>query len=255
LRRIPGILFAGVLFAQQEPSAKQLLDPSWINEGRRQYRLACGGCHGINGEGGRGPNLADGAMVRRAKNDRLFYSVRNGVAGTDMPGFPWEGEKVWQMVAFVRSLSAPAQFATLPGNAEAGAALFHGKGGCTGCHMIRGAGGFTGPDLTDAGATRTAKQLRESITNPNDRIAEGFESVSVIQADGSPLRGVAKNKNNYSIQLLEDRGKLHLLERASLKSVRFETTSAMPKPDLTAKEIEDIVAYLAKQSVRVEAKR
>jgi len=244
-------------FAQAIPSDKQLLDPAWINEGRRQYRLACGGCHGNGGEGGRGPNLADGASVKRAKNERLFGAIKNGVPGTDMPGFNWDDEKTWQMVAFLRSLSAPAMQAIVPGDVENGRAIFHGRGQCSGCHMIRGGGGFIGPDLTDAGATRTVKQLREGIVAPSDRIAEGFQTVKTVAVNGTKLNGVVKNRNNYSLQILDEGGKLHLIDAASLREINLELKSLMPgdyKTKLSAKEIDDLVAYLARQSVRAEAK-
>ncbi len=33
-----------------------------LAEGRELYRLRCAECHGAEGEGGRGPNLADGVF-------------------------------------------------------------------------------------------------------------------------------------------------------------------------------------------------
>ena len=54
--------------------------------------------------------------------------------------------ETWQVVAFVRSLTAPAIENVAPGNPSAGQELFWGKAGCTGCHAIQGRGGKLGPD-------------------------------------------------------------------------------------------------------------
>ena len=88
-----------------------------------------------------------------------------------MPGFTqFSTEQIWQLVSYIRSLSAPAP--TLPntdsvaGNADAGRVLFAGKAGCVGCHMVNGAGNSVGPDLSGIGATAAA-QLQAKIMDPN----------------------------------------------------------------------------------------
>ena len=67
---------------------------------------ACAGCHGKTGEGGRGPNLNDGKLVRRLNDQRLFSAIKAGVPGSDMPAFPIGDQKIWQIV----SLSAESEF-------------------------------------------------------------------------------------------------------------------------------------------------
>ena len=77
--------------------------------------------------------------------------------------------------------------------------------------MIRGRGGYLGPDLTDIGALRTPLQLRESLLQPSARIVDGFDGVTVTLRDGTAIKGVARNNNNYSIQVLDAKGELRLL--------------------------------------------
>ena len=162
-------------------------------------------------------------------------------------------ESIWQLVAFVRGLNAPAFESNVPGNAEAGSAVFYGKGGCTGCHMIRGRGGYVGPDLSNIGMGRSYRLLKEALLEPSARLALGFQAVSVTTGDGRKINGVAKNNTNYSIQVLDAKGELHLLEKKDLREVVFHTQSLMPGDygkRLTAAEVENVLAFLSRQSLR-----
>src|SRR5260370_37834062 len=105
--------------------------------------------------------------MRGLRDWALFASSKSGVAGTDMPPSNLPDDQVWRLVAFVRDLSAAAYESKVAGDAEAGASIFFGKGGCSGCHMIRGRGGFIGPELTDIGTLRPLTQLRGSLLKPS----------------------------------------------------------------------------------------
>ncbi|MBV9612619.1 MAG: hypothetical protein JO091_09105, partial [Acidobacteriaceae bacterium] len=122
--------------------------------------------------------------------------------------------------------------------------------------MIRGRGGFLGPDLTNIGGLRTATQLRQSLTDPNARRLPGFAGVSVILADGSKIEGVAKNRTNYSIEVLDAAGKLHAIDTRSVSAVNFREDSLMAPPNvpkLSPANLDDIVAFLSKQVLRPDA--
>ena len=47
--------------------------------------------------------------------------------------------------------------------------------GCTGCHTINGEGGKIGPDLTHVGSRLSVNLIRESILQPDAKVAKGFE--------------------------------------------------------------------------------
>ncbi len=233
-------------------SEKYMGDPAAVAAGGELYMLVCSGCHGVSGEGGRGPNLLTGRNIRRSDDQDLFNVIKNGIAGSDMPPSPLEPEKVWQIAAYVRNLSAPAIRQNVAGDPEAGKILFYGKAGCTNCHMIRGAGGYLGPDLSNLGVTQNMTQIREGLLDVDKRFTQGFDPVVATLEDGTAIRGVAKNYSNYRIQILDRDGKLHLLDRDEVK-VEFRENSWMPanySERLSEEEIQNLFAFLSRQSVR-----
>jgi putative heme-binding domain-containing protein len=218
---------------------------------------SCAACHGPNAEGGRGPRLIKSSGVRGMNNRRLFSTIKDGVKGTDMPPSTLPDERVWEIVTYVRALNAPAFESSVPGDSVAGDKLFWGKAGCSNCHPIRGRGGFLGPDLSTVGLTRTVAQIRESILKPGERLAEGYRGVTVTLHSGAKISGVARDYTNYAAQVLDAKGKVHSIEMRLVKEVEFSKGSPMPgdfESRLTKAEIDDVVAYLSRQVVRVPAK-
>jgi putative heme-binding domain-containing protein len=119
--------------------------------------------------------------------------------------------------------------------------------------MIRGEGGYLGPDLTNIGLTANMTSLREALLEPNKRFTEGFRPVIVTLEDGAKIQGVAKNNSNYSIQVLDNAGKLHLLDKNDVKEAFFREETWMPADygkRLSEKEQDDLLAFLAKQAIR-----
>jgi putative heme-binding domain-containing protein len=264
--RALGLIFllAGALSAQQQaphgdlavkekPGDRYIGDDAAIAAGHELYLNVCSGCHGPTAEGGRGPNLITARNARRASNEELFSIIKNGVAGSDMPPSPLPEDQVWQLAAFVRNLTAPAYLQSAKGAYEAGKAIYYGKAGCNKCHMIRGEGGFLGPDLTNVGVSSNMASLQEAVFDPNKRFTDGFRPVIVTMKDGKKIRGVAKNNSNYSIQVLDNGGKLHLLDKKDVKEAFFRDKTWMPDDyakRLTETEKNDLLAFLAKQAIR-----
>jgi len=140
-----------------------------------------------------------------------------------------------------------------PAGPAAGEALFFGKAGCSGCHEVNGRGGVTGPDLSAAG-TRSPDTLLAKIRNPNITAAPvpgGRGGVSIVVAkmkDGREIRGVRRNEDTFSLQMVDASGQLHLLDKRGLAEVRNENRSLMPADyatRLSTQELESLVAYLA----------
>jgi putative heme-binding domain-containing protein len=230
-------------------------DPQAVEAGRKLFGAGCAACHGADGQGGRGPNLRERVFWHPLEDDTLFQAVQKGIPGGGMPAANLPDDQVWQVVAFVRSLTAPAIESKVTGDPQAGEQIFWGKAGCGNCHLIRGRGGMLGPDLSNEGASRALPQIRESILDPDADGAPNYRSVTVVLKNGKSLRGVARNRTNYSLQLLDAKGNLHLLSMADISEMTLGTGSPMPKDfarRLTSQEIDNLVAYLSRQSMRAD---
>ncbi|MDB4877213.1 MAG: cytochrome c class [Gemmatimonadetes bacterium] len=68
-------------------------------------QMNCSGCH-ANGGGGMGPPLMDDEWVYGSKPDQIFASIAEG-RPNGMPTWKYRlnNQQIWQLVAYVRSLS------------------------------------------------------------------------------------------------------------------------------------------------------
>ena len=237
------------------------LNAAKVQAGAAQFRQFCTGCHGRGGEGGQGegqgPNLATNWEVRRSKDPELFGFIRNGVKGTSMPAFALPDDQIWQLAAFVRSLNAPAISLPVEGDVDAGKALFFGTGECAACHMIRGRGGYLGPDLSDIGALRRLGELRESLSNPNMEASSIYQPVVLTDAQGRQIRAVAKHISPWSAQVLDAHGDLHMMQGSELKRLSLQKTSwmavALATKHLAPEDIKNLTAFLSRQAVNASS--
>jgi putative heme-binding domain-containing protein len=214
--------------------------------GAKIFRSHCASCHGLKGTGGLGPNLTTGTFFHGATDSDLYTNISDGIVGTAMPGQFFDGTQIWQIVAFVRSLSqAPAAVSTR-GNATHGAQLFREKG-CAGCHLVRGEGGIHGPDLSLIGSQRSIDHLRESILDPNAKVAIEYWVAKIIARDGKSYTGFIMNQDTYMMQILDFSRGLLSLSRSDFKDFGIDRSSAMPsfKGKLSDAEVDDLVSYLA----------
>ena len=259
-----GLLGLTPLFAQHgklDDAAKskrpEISDLAAVEAGRKQFANACAACHGAEGQGGRGPNLRARLGSDELKDDALFMVIQKGVPGGGMPGADLPEPQAWQLITFLRALTAPAAESHTPGDVAAGQQIFWGEAGCGGCHSVRGKGGALGPDLTNAGGTHSLPELREAILNPSDNPVAGYLNAVVQLKDGRTLKGVARNRTNYSLQLQDGQGKLHLLSMERVREVTILKQSLMPGDygkRLTPEQLTNVLAYLSRQTIRpVEA--
>jgi cytochrome c oxidase cbb3-type subunit III len=213
--------------------------------GRKLYLGRCGHCHGQSGEGGRGAVLNSGRLHHGTSDRELFLVIRNGIPNTEMPGaFNLPEVEIWRMVAYVQQMSRQGSSDPVTGDAAAGAIAYQ-KNGCAPCHSIDGQGGFLGPDLSDIGAKRAVRHLRESILNPNSDIPLDYRPVEVIAATGKITGGIHLNEDEYSIHLRDMSGNLRSFLKSELKDIKLPRQSLMPAyTSLSKTELEDLVAYL-----------
>ena len=151
-----------------------------------------------------------------------------------------------------RSLSIKAAQLTVSGDRDLGKQLFFGKGRCSGCHMIRGQGGLLGPDLSNVGGDRTLAEIRQSIVSPGLSEGARYRGATVITAQGEKIAGTLRNRDNFSLQMMDTQGNLHFFSSAELREVTFQEKSAMPENYgklLNEVELQDLLAFLSRQTV------
>jgi mono/diheme cytochrome c family protein len=88
-------------------------DPEAVAAGAKLFQLHCAECHGSNAEGGKkGPSLrAD--PVQQVTPGALFWVLTNGVVRRGMPVWSRLPEpQRWQLVTYIKSLSATEKAAT-----------------------------------------------------------------------------------------------------------------------------------------------
>src|ERR1700675_994160 len=95
-----------------------------VSAGAKIFRSHCAECHGLKGEGGRGPNLTTGVFFHGSTDADLMRNVSDGIPGTAMPGVFFSPVQVSHLIAYVRSLSQSSVANQPPGDSVNGAKLF-----------------------------------------------------------------------------------------------------------------------------------
>ena len=255
------VLFAvSALLAQHEQAAKDkpkhpfIGDEAAIGAGRELFRAGCAGCHGPDGGGGRGPNLRERVVWHANEDDGIFKTIRDGVGV--MPGSKAPDDDVWRIVAYVRSLTAPAFEMKPTGDVSRGSELFWGSAGCSGCHRVGNRGGFSGPNLSNVGLSSTVPKIHDAIVEPDSEIAQGYQKVNVVLRTGEKFEGVARNRSNYSLQLQLNDGRLQMIDMGKVEQLTLHRTTPMPadySKRLSRADIDNLVAFLSRQAAGAPA--
>lgn len=251
------ILSAPSLAADRTPIDSMTTED--LENGERLFRVHCGRCHGMLGEGGEGPSLKRPILVHAPDDERLFLVINNGIPGTGMPStFAPNNTELWQIAAYVRALGQLPEEEP-PGDPVRGKEIFETKGACSTCHITDGVGRGVGPELTTVGLRRNLEYLRRSMTHPDadypmtqDRITgriNAFLTVNIVSPDGE-FEGMRVNEDEFSVQMRDLNGDIHSFEKRDLLSYeRAFGHSLMPgyRAVLTPTEIDDVVSYLMMQ--------
>jgi len=112
------------------------------------------------------------------------------------------------------------------GNAQNGEKIF--RASCAGCHRVNGAGGRLGPDLSRIGVARARDAIVFQIRRGREELRPGFEPVTLTPQTGEPIRGVKKNEDLFSVQIMDTTERIQGYEKDKMKAVENGTRSAMP---------------------------
>ncbi len=147
------------------------------------------------------------------------------------------------------STTITAEDRELMGDAAAGRALFFNSSSCIACHSINGRGGKLAADLIEL-AAKPAKDILQSISEPNARVDEKYATLTLTLKDGSRFTGVKRDEDATSLRLY-DTSSLPPISRSFLKAEIAKTeklkTSAMPgdyATKLSRQQLLDLVGFL-----------
>ena len=195
--------------------------------------------------------------MRQLSNDELFQILKNGVPRKSMPAFGHLGDaSLRSVVAYLRALQGNTVTRVLSGDSKRGKELFFGKGQCSSCHTVRGQGGFFASDLSDYSSNRSPEVVRDAIVSPNKNLDPRSRVVLATLPNGKTFEGIARNEDNFSVQLLTRDGAFHLFTKSELASLKYRHESPMPADygtELSSAELDDLVNYLysiAKQETK-----
>jgi len=135
------------------------------------------------------------------------------------------------------------------GDAVQGRSLFFTRSSlsCVRCHKVGSTGGEVGPNLSALGTQKTREYLLEAIVVPNAAIAQGFETVVILDDDGKTFSGILKSEDDADLTLMDAQGALIKIAKDTIDD-RKKGQSSMPVDllkYLNKRELRDIVAYLA----------
>ncbi|MEE2776981.1 MAG: c-type cytochrome [Acidobacteriota bacterium] len=218
-----------------------------IRSGARLYRAKCTSCHGINATGGEeadGPDLTTGRFEHATTDTGLFRVIREGVADTAMRGLKRDtDQEIWQLVTYLRTLAGTASATDLPGDPEAGRAIYDARG-CAECHAIAGIGGRLGPDLTFIGDERSPNELRTDLADPSADVDPRWWTLRITHQDGSLSEGLRMGEDTFTLRIMDADENLRSFSRQDTSSVERIKESTMPPTQLSPEEGDDLVAYL-----------
>jgi cytochrome c oxidase cbb3-type subunit III len=223
-----------------------------IRAGGEAYGARCASCHGADARGGaHGSDLA-GLWGAGSSDVQIFQSARRGIPNTLLPHSFGPDNGIWAILAYLRSMNvAPAPSS---GSPEAGRAVF--ASNCGNCHRVDARGGRVGPDLSRLGASRSRPLLAHKIRHASAYImveyqggivVEGFQPVTLVTRDGQRIRGLKKNEDAFSIQIMDSHERIQGYVKSNLREVVNDTTSLMPDfgPDkISDRDLDDLLAYL-----------
>ncbi|HNP34804.1 MAG TPA: PQQ-binding-like beta-propeller repeat protein [Woeseiaceae bacterium] len=231
-----------------------------IAAGRDTINGYCAGCHGEDGsDGSRAPSLVDSSRLRNANDKEIGEIILNGTDG-GMPPFPLNSTQLAQAVAYIRA-SNPSDLEEFPAEQiAAGKSYYFGDGGCSDCHMIRGRGKVSGPDLSDVASRLTLAEMGSTIEDPTAQMGMKtttwcpgwafcadieWQVVNVELTNGQNVRGFARNQGEHDLQLQTLDGKFQLLTEHQYVSIKPEASSYMPPFKGTPNELGSLLAFLS----------
>ena len=185
-------------------------------------------------------NLAD--HYRDLSGEALLTSSGNDLAGGPQPKGPYRNWKLDEAVEVVEGNLVNRDF-------EQGKLMFDAVQ-CRSCHVMQGEGKGIGPDLTQLGTRFTAKDMLESIIDPNKTVSDQYAATVFTMKDGSSILGRLINEDNTTYFISQNPFTPEILREVPKQDVvetKYSYISVMYPGlinRLNEEELKDLIAYL-----------
>ena len=213
--------------------------------GKPIFERYCSPCHGMSGDGGRGPRLNRSYLPHAPDDNELQSIIQNGIPPGMPDAFYLSREEIANVAAHIRSLAKlPGEI--LVGDSAHGAEVYA-RSGCSACHIHNGKGIGFGPDLTGIGDRRSASFVKSVVSNPASELPDGFLLLTVVTASGKSVTGIRLNEDTFSVQIKDNKGRIYSFRKKRLKQLKRETGKT-PMPSfrdiLSPADLQDLAVYL-----------
>jgi len=248
-------LLAFLLVITAAPAAAQSpldgLTAGDLADGERLFRIHCARCHGIDGAGGEGSNLAKARLKYAPDDEALIDVIDSGIPGTGMPAI-WslDDDQSMRVAGYVRTLGQ-LEDEDMPGDPLRGREIYQSTGGCPACHIIAGAGKGIGPELTFVGDQRGLAYLRQSLTEPAAAQSQtsGYQDYLTVRlrTDDKSVEGLRIDEDAFSIVVRDVGGTVHSFRKDELTDYdKVFAHSLMPEygAALGQRDLDDVVSYM-----------
>ena len=89
--------------------------------------------------------------------------------------------------------------------------------------------------------------MTRQIRGASEDFINGYEPVSLTMPNGQTVRGVKKNEDLFSVQIMDSRERIQGYDKSSLKELQNNPRSAMPafgSNRIGEKDLDDLIRYL-----------
>ena len=204
-----------------------------VQEGRELFSVNCSACHGDTAKGGRGPDLTSGQWRHGGSDAEIIRNTLRGIPGTQMPAIPITEDEAKKILVYLRSLAGELEISLAPERVEAGRSLFFGEARCSTCHMFGGSGDILASDLTEIRQRGNADWIARRLNQP-------FQRAIANSKDGQVIDGVIKGEDTFSLRVMDDRRRWHVLDKQDYSTKRI----SIMHPQLGEEERDDLLAFL-----------
>ncbi|CAN5596333.1 c-type cytochrome [soil metagenome] len=118
---------------------------------------------------------------------------------------------------------------------------------CSSCHAVQGRGGDLGPDLSNAGQSKTRPQLVHSILRPSEEISPEWQGWYIKLKDGKNYLGRQIDVGGNDIKLYTEGEGFISINKKDIEDYGMIENSLMPEgleARLTVADLQDLLSFL-----------